>query len=237
MVLEIDEERRRISLGMKQCAAQPVGRVRHELQEGRPGPGRRSSRSPISACSSGCRATSTASCTCPTSPWNDARRRSRAQVQEGRRRPKRWCSRSIRTNASASRSASSSSTAIRSRASLPPTTRTAIVQVASVRSIDARGAIVIGLEGDVEGYLRASEVLARPRRRHPHPGLQGRRRSRRRWSSTSTARTATINLSVKAKDHGRSSTEAMQKFSADNNANSGTTNLGALLKAKLNNPQ
>jgi hypothetical protein len=29
----------------------------------------------------------------------------------------------------------------------------------------------------------------------------------------------------------------MQKFSADSNASSGTTNLGALLKAKLNNPQ
>ena len=39
MILEIDEDRRRISLGMKQCMRQPVGRVRHEPQEGRQGPG------------------------------------------------------------------------------------------------------------------------------------------------------------------------------------------------------
>jgi hypothetical protein len=29
----------------------------------------------------------------------------------------------------------------------------------------------------------------------------------------------------------------MQKFAAESNVSSGTTNLGALLKAKLNNPQ
>ena len=40
MILEIDEERRRISLGMKQCHVQSVGRFRHEPQEGRQGEGR-----------------------------------------------------------------------------------------------------------------------------------------------------------------------------------------------------
>ena len=33
----------------------------------------------------------------------------------------------------------------------------------TVKSLDAKGA-VIALDGDVEGYLRASEVVARPRR-------------------------------------------------------------------------
>jgi small subunit ribosomal protein S1 len=49
-------------------------------------------------------------------------------------------------------------------------------------------------------------------------------------------KTRSINLSIKAKDQAEQH-EAMQKFSADSNASSGTTNLGALLKAKLNNPQ
>ena len=43
-----------------------------------------------------------------------------------------------------------------------------------------------------------------------------------------------IQLSIKAKDNAETQ-EAMQKMSADSNAASGTTSLGALLKAKLDN--
>jgi len=47
-------------------------------------------------------------------------------------------------------------------------------------------------------------------------------------------KTRGINLSIKAKDQAEQH-EALQKFSAESNsAASGTTNLGALLKAKLN---
>ena len=42
----------------------------------------------------------------------------------------------------------------------------------------------------------------------------------------------TINLSIKAKDLAEEA-EAMQKMASDNKASAGTTNLGALLKAKL----
>jgi len=46
-----------------------------------------------------------------------------------------------------------------------------------------------------------------------------------------------INLSIKAKDQAEQH-EAMQKLASESgSASSGTTNLGALLKAKLNNPQ
>ncbi len=46
-------------------------------------------------------------------------------------------------------------------------------------------------------------------------------------------KTRSINLSIKAKDQVEQN-EAMSKISADvTSANSGTTNLGALLKAKL----
>jgi small subunit ribosomal protein S1 len=44
-----------------------------------------------------------------------------------------------------------------------------------------------------------------------------------------------INLSIKAKDHA-DETDAMQSMKADNaGINTGTTNLGALLRAKLDN--
>jgi small subunit ribosomal protein S1 len=43
-----------------------------------------------------------------------------------------------------------------------------------------------------------------------------------------------IQLSIKAKDNADTA-EAMQKIAGDNSAASGTTSLGALLKAKLDN--
>ena len=103
----------------------------------------------------------------------------------------------------------------------------------TVKSVDARGA-VIALDGEMEAYLRASEV------------------SRERIDDLTKVykegdeveamiinidrKTRSINLSIKAKDQAEQH-EAMQKFSAESNISSGTTNLGALLKAKLNNPQ
>ena len=98
----------------------------------------------------------------------------------------------------------------------------------TVKSIDAKGA-VIELGTDITGYLRASEV-ARDRvddiRNHLKEGdaveaviLNIDRKNR------------TINLSIKAKEQIEESA-AMQKISTDT-GNAGTTSLGALLKAKL----
>ena len=99
----------------------------------------------------------------------------------------------------------------------------------TVKSIDAKGA-VIQLDGDVEGYLRASEV-ARDRVEDI--------RTRLKEGDSVTAmiinidrKNRTINLSIKAKDMAEES-EAMQKLASDKQAAAGTTNLGALLKAKL----
>ncbi len=99
----------------------------------------------------------------------------------------------------------------------------------TVKSIDPKGA-VIALEGDIEGYLRASEV-ARDRvediRTHLKEGdpvtvmiINIDRKNR------------AINLSIKARDMADESA-AMQKMASEKPANAGTTNLGALLKAKL----
>jgi len=100
----------------------------------------------------------------------------------------------------------------------------------TVKSVDAKGA-VIALSDDVEAYLRASEI------------------SRDRVQDASTLlkegeeveaviinvdrKNRNINLSIKAKDNVEER-EALTRNTADaGNAASGTTNLGALLKAKM----
>src|SRR6187402_1355617 len=99
----------------------------------------------------------------------------------------------------------------------------------TVKSIESKGA-VIELEKDVEGYLRASEI-ARDRvedvSKHLSEGQQVEaviinidRKSR------------SINLSIKQKDAAEES-EALKKHTAESAGSAGTTNLGALLKAKL----
>jgi small subunit ribosomal protein S1 len=102
---------------------------------------------------------------------------------------------------------------------------------ATVKSVDARGA-VLTLDGENEGYLRASE-FSRDRiddlSQHLKVGdvVEA-------MIINVDRKTRGINLSIKAKDSAEQH-EAMQKLSAESSAAaSGTTNLGALLKAKLN---
>ena len=102
----------------------------------------------------------------------------------------------------------------------------------TVKSMDGKVA-VIGLDGEVEGYLRASEV-ARDR-------VEDIRTHLKEGDSVSAMiinidrKNRSINLSIKAKDNADES-EAMQRITVENSGTSaGTTNLGALLKAKLDN--
>jgi len=100
----------------------------------------------------------------------------------------------------------------------------------TVRAIDAKGAMV-ALEDDVEGYLRASE-LSRDRvediRNHLKEGDEVEAKI-----INVDRKNRSINLSIKAKDMADDS-EAMQKLASEQSAgNAGTTSLGALLKAKL----
>ncbi|MCL2635217.1 MAG: 30S ribosomal protein S1 [Betaproteobacteria bacterium] len=102
---------------------------------------------------------------------------------------------------------------------------------ATVKSVDARGA-VLTLDGENEGYLRASE-FSRDRvddlTQHLKVGEEI-----EAMIINVDRKTRGISLSVKAKDSAEQH-EAMQKLSAESSAAaSGTTNLGALLKAKLN---
>ena len=103
-----------------------------------------------------------------------------------------------------------------------------IVQV-TIKAVDPKGAVV-QLADDVEGYLRASEISSDRVEDARNVLKEG---------ETMTAmivnidrKSRNINVSIKAKDSADQQ-EAMQKFSADTGT-AGTTNLGALLKAKLN---
>jgi len=103
----------------------------------------------------------------------------------------------------------------------------------TVTSVDQRGATV-DLGSEVEGYLRVSE-FSRDR-------IEDLTQHLKVGDTVETMivnvdrKTRSINLSIKAKDQVEQS-QAMQKLAADSSASSGTTNLGALLKAKLNQNQ
>jgi len=99
----------------------------------------------------------------------------------------------------------------------------------TVKSLDAKGA-VIALSDEVEGYLRASEI-SRDRVEDI--------RSKLNEGDTVTAmiinidrKNRSINLSIKAKDVSEEA-ETIQRMAADTPSNAGTTSLGALLKAKM----
>ncbi|WP_156822124.1 30S ribosomal protein S1 [Azoarcus sp. KH32C] len=99
----------------------------------------------------------------------------------------------------------------------------------TVKSVDARGA-VIALNEEVEGYLRASEAAAH--RVDDLTTVLKEGDEVELMIINVDRKTRSINLSIRAKDQAEQS-DAMQKLASETAA-SGTTNLGALLKAKLN---
>jgi small subunit ribosomal protein S1 len=106
------------------------------------------------------------------------------------------------------------------------------VVAGTVKSLDGKGA-VINLGSDIEGYLRASE-LSRDR-------VEDMRTHLKEGDAVSAMiinidrKNRSINLSIKAKDHAEEA-EAIQNIKADTSGtSSGTTNLGALLRAKMDN--
>ena len=100
----------------------------------------------------------------------------------------------------------------------------------TVKNLDAKGAVVT-LDGDVEGYLRASEVSREKVEDIRNVLKEGDEVEARIINIDRKNRS--INLSIKAKDAAEEA-DAMSKY-ANDSGNAGTTNLGALLKAKLDN--
>ncbi|MCA1924998.1 MAG: 30S ribosomal protein S1, partial [Thiobacillus sp.] len=101
----------------------------------------------------------------------------------------------------------------------------------TIKTVEAKGATVT-LDGDMEGYLRASEV-SRDRvedmRSHYKEGDEI-----EAMIINVDRKNRVINLSIKARDMNEQDA-AMKKMAAESAASTGSTNLGALLKAKLDN--
>ena len=98
----------------------------------------------------------------------------------------------------------------------------------TVKSVDAKGAVV-ALDTDVEGYLRASE-LSRDRVEDARSVLKDGEEVEAVIIAVDR-KSRNISLSIKAKD-AQEDNVALKSLSVDS-ASAGTTNLGALLKAKL----
>ena len=99
----------------------------------------------------------------------------------------------------------------------------------TVKSVEAKGA-VIDLGNDVEGYLRASEISAdrvddATTRLSAGDAIEA-------LITNIDRKNRSIQLSIKAKDAAEAR-DALDRLNADATAATGTTNLGALLKAKL----
>ncbi|GHT92639.1 30S ribosomal protein S1 [Betaproteobacteria bacterium] len=99
----------------------------------------------------------------------------------------------------------------------------------TVKTVDAKGAVIV-LDGEVEGFLRASDFSRERVEDLSHLLKVG--DAVEALITNVDRKTRSINLSVKAKDQVEQA-EAMQKISAESAGSAGTTNLGALLKAKL----
>ncbi len=97
-----------------------------------------------------------------------------------------------------------------------------------IKSVEAKGAVVT-LSVDVEGYLRASEISAG--RVEDASTVLNVGDNVETMIVNIDRKTRSIQLSIKARDNAETA-DTIQRMS-DASASSGTTNLGALLKAKL----
>lgn len=102
----------------------------------------------------------------------------------------------------------------------------------TVKSVEPKGAVVT-LSVDVEGYLRASEISAGRVEDATTAIKEG--DNIEAMILNVDRKTRSIQLSIKARDNAETA-ETIQRMS-EASASSGTTNLGALLKAKLDQQQ
>ena len=101
----------------------------------------------------------------------------------------------------------------------------------TVKSVDAKG-LVIDLGGDVEGFIKVSD-LSRDKNASTDAYSVG--QTVPAMVSSVDRKTRIVNLSIKAKDAAEEAA-AIKKHASDTEVeNAGTTSLGALLKAKMEN--
>jgi small subunit ribosomal protein S1 len=99
----------------------------------------------------------------------------------------------------------------------------------TVKAVDAKGA-TISLDTDVDGYIKAADISAEKVADATEVLKEG--DNVEAVVVNIDRKNRVIGLSIKAKDAGEKS-ETVKKAKAETPANAGTTNLGALLKAKM----
>ena len=225
MILEIDEERRRISLGMKQCKANPWDEFSMSHKKGEKVTGTIKSITDFGVFI-GLPGNIDGLVHLSDLSWNVAGEEAVKNFKKGDELEAVVLAIDVERERI--------SLGIKQMDDDPFTNYTAIndkgtLVTGTVKAIDAKGA-TIALGGDIEGYLRASEV-SRERvediRTHLKEGDEI-----EAVIVNVDRKTRNINLSIKAKDAAEEK-DAMKKMVDDAPNNAGTTNLGALLKAKM----
>ena len=226
MVLEIDEDKRRISLGMKQCKANPWQEFAQETKRGDRVKG------PIKSITDfgvfvGLAAGIDGLVHLSDLSWNETGEAAVRNYKKGQEVEAIVLAIDVERERI--------SLGIKQLDSDPFTNFTTLndrgaTVTGTVKTVDAKGA-EINLGDDIVGYLRASEI-SRDR-------VEDARNVLKEGDEVSAViinidrKTRNIQLSVKAKDNAEQQ-EALQRLSADTTKEgSGTTSLGALLKAKL----
>jgi len=226
MVLEIDEDKRRISLGMKQCKANPWEEFATTVQRGDKVKG------PVKSITDfgvfvGLAAGIDGLVHLSDLSWNEPGEAAVRNYKKGQEVEAVVLAVDVERERI--------SLGIKQLDSDPFTSYTSVndrgmIVNGKVKTVDARGA-EIQLNNDVTGYLRASEI-SRDR-------VEDARNMLKEGDEVSALiinidrKTRSIQLSIKAKDNADNQ-EAMQRLAQSNEReNAGTTSLGALLRAKL----
>ena len=101
----------------------------------------------------------------------------------------------------------------------------------TIKTVESKG-LIIDLGDEVEGFIKSSD-LSRDKNATPDSFSEG--DAVQAMVSSVDRKTRVVNLSIKAKDAAEEAA-ALKKHSQDSDSkNAGTTNLGALLKAKMEN--
>jgi small subunit ribosomal protein S1 len=228
MVLEIDEDKRRISLGMKQCKANPWEEFSATVQRGDRVKG------PVKSITDfgvfvGLAAGIDGLVHLSDLSWNEPGEAAVRNYKKGQEVE------AVVLAVDVDRERIS--LGIKQLDSDPFTSYSSVndrgqIVTGKVKTVDARGA-EIQLNNDVTGYLRASEI-SRDR-------VEDARNVLKEGDEVTALiinvdrKTRSIQLSIKAKDNADSQ-EAMQRLAqTSERENAGTTSLGALLRAKLDN--
>jgi small subunit ribosomal protein S1 len=101
----------------------------------------------------------------------------------------------------------------------------------TVKSVDAKG-LLIDLGNSVEGFIKTSD-LSRDKGVSADSFSEG--QAVQAMVSSVDRKTRVVNLSIKAKDAAEEAAAIKKHSEESDSQNAGTTNLGALLKAKMEN--